>query len=391
MKTDLPFICNGTIIAIEDPIENEYNVIRYTCMVKMPEGREIVIPKVRQASLFGGIGDYFRHVAKPAEADSQSFGSSVNVVPQGFADASVGDRVLIAFIGGHITNPIIIGYDQHPNQMEEKDLEEKDPGLVFQYNGIRAKINKDGDLSIIHKGEPKVKFVDPITAGAGGAVSGLLGSIDNPEVGGSDGLRVSSVDKDELTVLEMTKGGVFRIRDPLGQMIEIDPNKPRIYISNNDLKSSEDASGGPASGGNQLLSNSTDAEYILLDADKGLVLINARKTVQIYSFGARKDVTDGDHSHKVKGNNKWTILGDDASTIIGNSETTVAGDFKMTGVKGEITFGPAKLMDSLVQLLDALVQNAPTFVSTTTGPGVLSPQVVALATQLKLLFEAGKA
>jgi len=391
MRTDLPFICNGTIISIADPIEGEYNVIRYTCMVKMPEGREIVVPNIRQASLFGGIGDYFRHVAKPAESDSQSLGSAVNIVPQGFADASVGDRVLIAFIGGHITNPIIIGYDQHPSQMEEKDLEEKDPGLVFQYNGIRAKINKDGDLSIIHKGAPKVKFVDPITAGVAGAIPDIFGSIDNPEVGGSDGLRVSSIDKDELTLLEFTKSGVFRVRDSIGQMIEMDPNKPRIYISNNDLKSTEDAAGGPLSGGNQLSTNSTDAEYILLDADKGLVLINARTTAQIYSFGKRKDVTDGDHSHKVKGNNRWTILGDDATAIIGNSDTTVAGDLKMFGVKGEITFGPARLMDSLVQLLDALVQNAPTFVSTTTGPGVLSPQVVALATQLKVLFEAGKA
>ena len=219
--------------------------------------------------------------------------------------------------------------------------------------------------------------------------------------------------------MEFLDEGVFRIRDSEGQIIELDRTKSRIYISNNDLKSTQ-AEGGLGVIGNQFATNSTDAEYILLDKEKQLVLINARQIAQIYSFDRRKDVTEGNHRHKVGGNSEWLIGGDESNTIAGAQSNTIGGDQKdlVEGDKESVVVGDylmqstanaemrttaggfvkidgaqvsiggpaAELLDLLDQQLDALIQNAPTFVSTAVGPGVLNPAIVALLTQIKTLL-----
>jgi len=49
--------------------------------------------------------------------------------------------------------------------------------------------------------------------------------------------------------------------------------------------------------------------------------------------------------------------------------------------------GPAaELLDLIDQQLDAIINNAPTFVSTAVGPGVLNPAVVATLTQVKTML-----
>jgi hypothetical protein len=466
----VPYLVEGEIIQVQSFFSKGKKIFRYNCSVLMPNGARMPIPNVEMATMFGGIGDYVQRRARTTTDDG-------NKVPNQLSDANltptIGERVLISFIGGSIQYPVIVGFLQHPSQTEEftKEPESVKPQAVFQYLGVRFEVSDSGAIRCIKKGAPKVKYTGGGPGGllgaAIGAASSLLRSSDSSAIKGNDNAALEPADDTEVVLWEMLDEGVFRIRDAEGQMFEIDRTKMRIYISNNDLKSTEDASGGPLSGGNLLSSNSTDAEYILLDKDKELVLINARSTAQIYSFDERKDVTEGIHTHEVGKDSEWTIGGnetvaidgnrdvsieqDDSLTINGDSTIEIAGDFtetiegdktitvsgdqvtevtgdlsdnitgshilniksdqsvKITGEQklsatGGITLeavgaklklangkvglgGPtAELLDLLDQQLDAIINNAPTFVSTSVGPGVLNPAVVSLLTQIKTLL-----
>ena len=440
----VPYMVEGEILKTKSFLKNGKKIFRYTCSALMPNGSRIILTNIEMATMFGGIGDYIQRRARTTTDDG-------NKVPDELSNDSlsptIGERVLISFVGGSIQYPIIVGYLQHPSQTEEftDDPVDTKPQAVFQYLGVRFEISDKGAIRCIKKGAPKVKYTGGVGGAIGsviGAASSLLGS-SSSSIKGNDNKALEPAPDTEVVLWEMLDEGVFRIRDAEGQMFEIDRTKMRIYISNNDLKSTEDASAGPLSGGNLIASNSTDAEYVLLDKDKQMVLINARKTAQIYSFDARKDVTEGDHSHKIDGNSEWTIGGDetvaidgsrdvsieqdDSLTISGDLTIEVSGDLsdnvtgshilniksdqsvKITGEQkvsatGGITLegvgaklklangkvglgGPtAELLDLMDQQLDALINNAPTFVSTAVGPGVLNPAIVTLLTQIKTLL-----
>jgi hypothetical protein len=453
----VPYMVEGEILKVQPFLKNGKKIFRYSCSALMPNGSRMILTNIEMATMFGGIGDYVQRRARATTDDG-------NKIPDQLTNenlsSTIGERVLISFIGGSIQYPVIVGFLQHPSQTEEFTDEPSDikPQAVFQYLGVRFEVSDTGAIRCIKKGAPKVKYTGGGPGGLLGAAAGLassaLSSLSSSDsaIKGNDNAALEPADDTEVVLWEMLDEGVFRIRDAEGQMFEIDRTKMRIYISNNDLKSTEDAAGGPLSGGNLLSSNSTDAEYILLDKDKELVLINARTTAQIYSFDARKDVTEGVHTHKVGEDSEWTIggnetvaidgsrevsiqgddtltvegdltievTGDSAETIEGNKTTDVTGDMAVsTGgdytyeVTGEVAItgtsgatikgsggatlklaegkvglgGPAaELLDLMDQQLDAIINNAPTFVSTAVGPGVLNPTVVTLLTQIKTLL-----
>lgn len=321
----MPYIVEGEIIQLVEKLD-ERDPLRYVCKVTLENGSEVILPSVQAATMFGGIGDYFQIRSRTAvdgldEFQNQPIDAKLN--------ASTGDRVYISFINGSLLKPVIIGYAPHPNQTNEfaGNVDPEKPAAILQYQGIRIEVNSDGELRFIRKGAPEIEFKPKGEAGAAGAAIGaLLGALGGDQPGLSDSNdAIKNQDSEEITLFEFLKGGVFRLRDSDGQMIEVDRTKKRIYISNNDLKSTEDSAVGPASGGNQISTNSTDAEYVLLDKKKEMVLINARKIAQIYSFDRRKDVTEGNHRHKVGGDNEWLVGGDETYTIDGSRAHTVEG------------------------------------------------------------------
>jgi hypothetical protein len=338
----IPYPVEGEILQVQPQYSGDKNVVRYLCKAYDRNGSEILIANAEEASNIGGISDYDRRVARASTESPIKQGDP----SQANFNASVGDRVLIMFINGNILHPVIVAYLQHPNQLDEMDAPEtKKPMRVIQYLGIREVFDSDGQYRIIHKGLPEVKH-SPLSGMLGGAVGAIAGKatgaisslgggispkiIGNYTVNGSSTSAVSKPKEEDITLLEFLKKGIFRVRDSKGGMFELDHNKDRVYISNNDLKSTEDPDGGPLSGGLQMLSNSTDAEYVLLDRKKELVLINARKIAQIYSFDQRKDVTEGDHQHKVGGDSKWIISGDSLWQISGSQEVEIESDYYMS-------------------------------------------------------------
>lgn len=351
MFTDIPYICEGEIVEVNTvesssssaasglgavasaigvpsplPNLNLRQIVSYTCRVTMPEGEEIMLTNVIEASLFGGIDDYMQ-IRRRASRDN---GNLFQISEPENMDAHIGDRVYIAFVSGSIFRPIIIGFAQHPNQVPRFETIGPDvkPQAFMRYLGMDVTIDEDGQFFMTHFGAPKIKYT-----GSDNSLS--LSSLENaipelPSIGGNqykgfeEGEETLNEPENDAvepqsfkfkTIMEMLKDGTWRVRDSLGQMLWVDPKNSQIYLANNGVKST-DPLGGPS--GLQIESNSTDSEYVLLDRKKELVLINARKIAQIYSFGRRKDVTDGDYSNKVHGGLVETVDGDYTQTIGGS-------------------------------------------------------------------------
>jgi hypothetical protein len=318
------------------------------------------------------------------------------------------------FVAGNISNPVIIGFDTHPNQAKEVDSPDSEkPHMAFQYNGIRAEISEDGDLKVIHKGLPKVKFAPPSASplAALSSVSAL-----DEGIGGNDSPAITPAKDTEITLFEMTKDGIFRLMDQEGQLVELDRTKPQILISNNNKKSTD-----KKLSVTPLLMSS---EYIQIEKKPGKLKVHATKLLELESLGDRNDLVSKNQkvkigselsvevgtnvSETINGGKDVTIQRNEKKDVRGNIETTAIGSVKIVGKKeasikdgigagmiakgGKIAFGtPAfELLDGISKFLEKIIAAAPTFVSTSVGPGVLDPNVLTEATVLKTQIDASK-
>jgi hypothetical protein len=305
--SNIPYIMEGEIIGIHKYPKDTSKIIkppRYTCRLALPNGSNIIINNVIEATMFGGIADYLQIRHRTSQDASKKPGSGgalgalASVVSSAFggggytfdfndekANAKVGDRVYISFINGFITRPVIIGYAQHPNQVDEfkgKDASEVEPNLIFQYNGIRATIDEEGQLTVIHKGPPEISEKPGAGAksyGGGGAVGAALSAIGGGSLEPENEAVKFPDQKKQRTLFEFLKDGTFRIRDAEGQVIEVNTAKKEIMISNNSTKSTDSLNGLGALVGAALGSLIPMAESIKLKGSDKEVEILSRKTI----------------------------------------------------------------------------------------------------------------
>ena len=103
----------------------------------------------------------------------------------------------------------------------------------------------------------------------------------------------------------------------------------------------------------------------------------------------------GDETKKVSGQITSTVQKDWEVSVNGKTSIASKGGvgldgggakLKLSGGKVGLGGPAAELLDLIDQQLDAIINNAPTFVSTAVGPGVLNPAVVATLTQVKTLL-----
>jgi hypothetical protein len=373
--SNIPFIVEGEIIGIHSyPKDSSKAIkpIRYTCRASLPNGSEIILQNVIESTMFGGIADYMqiRHRtsvdASKKPGGGNAVGAALSVISAltgggGYtfdfndekANAKVGDRVYIAFINGFITRPIIIGYAQHPNQTDEfegKDAKSIDPKMIFQYNGIRATIDDEGQLTVIHKGLPEIS--EKPGAGAKTSSGGLSSSLElEPR---NDAVKFPDQSK-ERTLFEFLKNGTFRIRDSEGQVIEVNRSKKEIVISNNSIKSTDKLDGIGA----------------LAGALVGTLLPNAE-------------------SIKLKGGDKEIEISARNATVIKGGLATIKAE------KGKIALGTkqAELVDILTKILEKLDEvitqiqsiTVPTAVGPS-GPPVNAAAFAAAQTELKVIAQ----
>lgn len=321
----IPYPVEGEILKVEKRAAvGERNIIRYTCRVNMPNGSQMVLPHVETTSGLGGISDYFimRHRASFDSSDVSDFPTNQNE-----RDAMIGERVIIQFVNGNILHPIITSFKQHPNQTPELiGADKKDPEAVLQILGIRVEIDEEGSLKFIHKGAPEVDF-DPqnssaLDANILGIKQEAAAKAGESSIGGDNNGAIVPADKSEVTLWEMLKRGVFKLRDAEGQGFAIDQDAGLLLLSNNLLPSWMSPDAPQASQYTGL-----DGEYIQFDSGGGRATINSSKLTEIISNIDREDTTDGKYSHDVTGTYTVNIQDNESRSVTGGSDLSVERNY----------------------------------------------------------------
>lgn len=136
----------GRILKAYSPSDTQNRnkkVIEYDVSVRHADGTsgytDISYPRVRVASLFGGVADYLRWTPRIDNFDYVSqFG--------------LGSKVLLLCINGNQRVAYIIGGIPHPDDGVSSLSFKESPYLEFEFNGIYVHIDKDGTFSLIHRG-----------------------------------------------------------------------------------------------------------------------------------------------------------------------------------------------------------------------------------------------
>lgn len=365
----IPYLVEGEILAVEKRAKvGERNIIRYTVKANLPFNSTQILKHVEATNLFGGISDYsvVRHRATFDTDDVSDF-----PIEQNDADATQGDRCIIAFISGNLLNPIIVGFKQHPNQVPEiTDAVDKDPQAVLQYLGIRVVVSDNGDLQFIHKGAPEVTYDPNSGSTLDSDILGLqqeaAGKSGDNSIGGNGNSAIKPADQTEINLFEFLKGGIFRVRDAEGQSFTIDQSTKKITFTNSYLPSwmsPEAPQAGQYTG--------ADNEYIELDKENGSLTIKSSKITNITSDGDRNDTTSGKfigivdsaYSYHMKDNADYKIDGGYNISVEKNYKAEVNGNFSVVskkkaeiegsgGAKLSLSQGKVALGSSAAELVD---------------------------------------
>jgi hypothetical protein len=287
--------------------------IVYSVMARLPNGTQNILSKVPVATMFGGIADNFQFRLRGTMDDDGNAPSETEFFTDTPRKATLGDRVLIAFLGGHINRPVIVGFLPHPTtNWIYSDHESLTPQASFNYLGVTANWSDTGAFQFVKRGAPTMSF-----APSGFSLPSLSLSKD-PTLPPSHA-ALEPADESETIRMAFLDEGVFRLNDSAGQMIEFDHNKAQILISNNSLKATETESLLPSFG------SDPDAEYVMFNSDDEQLSIGARSVLELYTGGERTDLTDGDYSSEISGSFTLTVEGDAEETISGAHTYTVEG------------------------------------------------------------------
>lgn len=218
--------------------------------------RPVIINGCRALKPFYGVNNYFE-VIHEASKTSPSFTMESPVPGVGLfgqsPDTLVGSRCVVLFIEGQPTAPVIVGFLTHPAR-KSKITKEKEQHLEFEFQGLKASIDKDGAFTLLAQGP-----LAPVPAVPPAPV---------PEVD----LRMDPVNGPFS--IEIDKEFNFNMYDVIGQTISITHDSPMsgiIDIGNgDDFISFEKA----AAGGTVLLTSSKtltiEAKDSTFDASQSL-------------------------------------------------------------------------------------------------------------------------
>lgn len=137
-------------------ISDKHKWVEYTVEVVQQNGRSTVSSTLYHGCvvgrLFGGIADRMHYTLRP---DTKKGGSK----PGGIG---VGSKVLLLCINGNRTNPVIISGlpDDDKGQADDK---QDGHNLLFEFNGINATVNNDGELTVMFRGATDVNGDIPNT------------------------------------------------------------------------------------------------------------------------------------------------------------------------------------------------------------------------------------
>jgi hypothetical protein len=154
----------GRILAAYDIGEGanrNKRVPEYDVMVRHADGdgmvTDVLYPRVRMANLFGGATDFFRWTPRIDNFDQQT-------------QVGYGSRVLLLCVNGSQRNAFIIGGIPHPEDGAVELPYNNNHHLEFQFNGMYANIDKDGNFLLLHRGATDQKDAVANTKGGNSSI-----------------------------------------------------------------------------------------------------------------------------------------------------------------------------------------------------------------------------
>jgi hypothetical protein len=150
-----------SVSKIEAKDNVDAKVLEYDVMVFQQDKDKGVIPITYKNCVtmdsFGGIGDFFEFV------------KSVPTGQSGSLTVDDGSYVLLLCIDGTVTRGVIIGALPHHGRKSTL-TKAKDKHMEGEYNGLRFKINDDGELTLTFKGKTNNKGVPKTPKNAGSQI-----------------------------------------------------------------------------------------------------------------------------------------------------------------------------------------------------------------------------
>lgn len=142
----------GEVVFVEKQNENQNDL--YAVRVVLPDGSEMILRNVPIVSMFGDPLNTSRVRLRPmfVEGEEEEYILSNK--------DTIGERVIVQFLGGIKDRPIITARVSHPASESPfyengKQKEDKgEPQVFFSFQGFDLKINEKGELEIIHNGSP---------------------------------------------------------------------------------------------------------------------------------------------------------------------------------------------------------------------------------------------
>lgn len=152
---------------------------------------------VINSSMFGGVNNFGEIIRTPM-SDDDFAGSTPKT-----ADVTRGEIVLIARIHGMYSSNVIIGAVKHP---KSKTIATKNDGqrVMFEYNGIKVTIDKNGGLSLTNTGGVKDKNGNPTNSQAAGSSISLAA---DGTMAMSKGSQKISMDNQGQIMMKAPNGG----------------------------------------------------------------------------------------------------------------------------------------------------------------------------------------
>lgn len=138
---------------IDETGNSSRSFVEYTCR-DIHTGENV--PRCRRANAMGGLDNGDDNVLRPSTLVRESIAPLTKQTP---AIKTDGDRVLVGFIEGSRSRPIIIGVLTHSSSKYGATQEQGDRRFTI-HNGTTIEIDKDGQYTIVHKSGSTLKFLD---------------------------------------------------------------------------------------------------------------------------------------------------------------------------------------------------------------------------------------
>ncbi len=160
----------GRIIKVHSPSDDaNRNKTFYEYDVMVDDGSEnkpstrFVLSHCWMLSQFGGAADFTRWTARELQSDRHDSSKE---------GLGYGSRVLVLCINASSFGGIILGGIQHV--LGEKDEKDKGHHCIWQFNGIRAEVDKNGELHLSYNGKSDEKGATSVAEDVKGTSFHLL-------------------------------------------------------------------------------------------------------------------------------------------------------------------------------------------------------------------------